>query len=112
MAPLPFNLLNLICATLPVDVIHLRHFIIALSVISVRIVLTLYIASTVSDLAATAASTSTTDTITNTKYIQAKWIELGVALAFFALFFVFSSIFYVKMKKKWYAPPIQELQLF
>jgi uncharacterized membrane protein YdjX (TVP38/TMEM64 family) len=101
LAPVPFNILNLVCAGLPDVTLH--HFAAALSVVSFRVVLTLYIANTVSDIASRESGPGTGSQRT-------KWIELGMSIVFLLIFISASTLFYYRTKKRWDAqnqdPPV------
>ena len=64
----------------------------ALSVVSLRVILPLYIASTLSDIAEHHGHTSDS---------KAKWIELACSVVFLLFFIALSTTFYFRMKKKW-----------
>lgn len=98
---MPYNLLNLVCAGLPT--ISLRHFMLALCVVTSRVVLTLYIAGTLSDIASHEANHGS-------HVSPAKWIELGISIALFMLFILASSRFYNIMRRKWEQQQSQEDQ--
>ena len=93
LAPVPFNLLNVLCAGLPVS---MQDYMIAVAIVSLRVLLMLFVADAVADIATETATNPDAPTVS-----MAKWIELGVTLLFFVIFIIGSSLFYYVVKKRW-----------